>query len=613
MGPFDRFDDRAKRVLALAQDEAIRFNHNYIGVEHLILGLLREGQSVAARVLSSLGLTLGRARSAAEFMIGRGQDGTTPSEITLHPRVKKVIELAVDESQKLGHSHVGPAHLLLGVVREGEGIASGLIESFGLTLEQVRHQVIATLSQPDAGPGAASEAGSRGTGGGPFDRFDHRAKRVLALAQDEAIRFDHNYIGTEHLLLGLVREGEGVAWQVLTSLGVELTKVRTAVEFIIGRGNEPTSPSDITLSPRTKKVIELAIDEARKLRSSIVSTEHLLLGLAREGQGIASGILESLGVTMDAVRKGVIAALEQRPPQGTGGVAAADPRGSLTDAQGNKRDWYCEDVLSGKLKVHVIHEDDLVLAFEHPVPEYVAHAVVIPKKHVAGLMADEAADPELLRAMIRAVQAVARSVGLHEQGFRIEANAAAPGVTPHMHWHVIGPGLPPPRRPSAGAQISTYSARMQLGRVVGSGGPFSTLTDRSKRALALAQDEAMRMGHNYMGTEHLLLGLLRCGSAVVDVLKTAGLDHESARAAVTEVVPQGEGPEIHEVTITPRVKKVIEIANELARPKAGQTTPEHLLIALVDEGGGIAARILQTKTKVDEVRAALMRLIEGSQ
>src|SRR6059036_3771181 len=133
---------------------------------------------------------------------------------------------------------------------------------------------------------------------GPFDRFNDRAKRVLALAQDEAIRFNHNYIGTEHLLLGLVREGEGVAARVLDSLGVELSKVRTAVEFIIGRGDSTTSPNEITLSPRTKKVIELAIDEARKLGQSHVGPEHVLLGLVREGEGIASGILESLGVSM---------------------------------------------------------------------------------------------------------------------------------------------------------------------------------------------------------------------------------------------------------------------------------------------------------------------------
>jgi len=166
------------------------------------------------------------------------------------------------------------------------------------------------------GSSDAVRANSFGTGGsiGPFDRFNDRAKRVLALAQDEAIRFNHNYIGTEHLLLALVREGEGVAARVLDSLGVELAKVRTAVEFTVGRGDSTTSPSEITLSPRTKKVIELAIDEARKLGHSHVGTEHLLLGLVREGEGIASGVLESLGVSLEKVRHQVIATLGQQHP-----------------------------------------------------------------------------------------------------------------------------------------------------------------------------------------------------------------------------------------------------------------------------------------------------------
>jgi ATP-dependent Clp protease ATP-binding subunit ClpA len=147
----------------------------------------------------------------------------------------------------------------------------------------------------------------------PFDRFNDRAKRVLALAQDEAIRLNHNYIGTEHLLLGLVREGEGIAARVLDSLGVELSKVRTSVTFIIGRGDSTTSPSEITLSPRTKKVIELAMDEARKLGHGAVGTEHLLLGLVREGEGIASGVLASLGVPLETVRQQVIETLGQHP------------------------------------------------------------------------------------------------------------------------------------------------------------------------------------------------------------------------------------------------------------------------------------------------------------
>ena len=143
-----------------------------------------------------------------------------------------------------------------------------------------------------------------------FDKFTDRARKVLTLAQDEAQRFNHNYIGTEHLLLGLVREGEGVAARVLENMNVELAKVRTAVEFIIGRGDRPVV-GEVGLTPRAKRVIELAIDEARRLGHNYIGTEHLLLGLVREGEGIAAGVLESLGVNLDKVRHEVIRVLSQ--------------------------------------------------------------------------------------------------------------------------------------------------------------------------------------------------------------------------------------------------------------------------------------------------------------
>ena len=134
-----------------------------------------------------------------------------------------------------------------------------------------------------------------------FEKFSERARRVLSLAQEEAQRFNHNYIGTEHILLGLVRETDGIAARVLSNLGVELHKVRSAVEFIIGRG-ERTAPGEIGLTPRAKKVIELAVDEARRLNHHYIGTEHLLIGLMREGEGVAAGVLESLGVNLDKVR-----------------------------------------------------------------------------------------------------------------------------------------------------------------------------------------------------------------------------------------------------------------------------------------------------------------------
>jgi len=135
-----------------------------------------------------------------------------------------------------------------------------------------------------------------------FEKFSERARRVLSLAQEEAQRFNHNYIGTEHILLGLVREKEGVAARVLSNLNVELVKVRSAVEFIIGRGERPT-PGEIGLTPRAKKVIELAVDEARRLNHHYIGTEHLLIGLMREGEGVAAGVLESLGVSLEKVRE----------------------------------------------------------------------------------------------------------------------------------------------------------------------------------------------------------------------------------------------------------------------------------------------------------------------
>ena len=153
-----------------------------------------------------------------------------------------------------------------------------------------------------------------------FEKFSERARRVLSLAQEEAQRFNHNYIGTEHMLLGLVRETDGVAAKVLANLGVELNKVRSAVEFIIGRG-ERAAAGEIGLTPRAKKVIELAVDEARRLNHHYIGTEHLMIGLLREGEGVAAGVLESLDVSLDKVRAETSRILTQTVQQSQGGAS----------------------------------------------------------------------------------------------------------------------------------------------------------------------------------------------------------------------------------------------------------------------------------------------------
>ncbi len=144
-----------------------------------------------------------------------------------------------------------------------------------------------------------------------FNKFTERARKVLHLAQEEAQRLHHNYIGTEHLLLGLVREGEGIAAKVLTSFGVDLEQVRKAVEDIIGRGDRIVL-GEIGLTPRAKKVIEFAFDEAKRLNHHYIGTEHLLLGLLREGEGIGAGVLESFGLSLQEVRAKTIQVLNEQ-------------------------------------------------------------------------------------------------------------------------------------------------------------------------------------------------------------------------------------------------------------------------------------------------------------
>lgn len=137
-----------------------------------------------------------------------------------------------------------------------------------------------------------------------FGRFTERAQKVLALAQEEAVRLGHHNIGTEHILLGLIREGDGIAAKALVALGLGLDKIQDEVESLIGRSNDQAN--NIAYTPRAKKVIELSMDEARKLGHTYVGTEHILLGLIREGEGVAARVLNNLGVSLNKARQQVL-------------------------------------------------------------------------------------------------------------------------------------------------------------------------------------------------------------------------------------------------------------------------------------------------------------------
>ena len=157
---FERFTDRARRVVVLAQEEARMLNHNYIGTEHLLLGLIHEGEGVAAKALESLGISLEAVRQQVEEIIGQGQQAPS-GHIPFTPRAKKVLELSLRESRQLGHDYIGTEHILLGLLREGEGVAAQVLGRLGADLTRVRHHVIQLLHGQRGEEPTGSAAGGR--------------------------------------------------------------------------------------------------------------------------------------------------------------------------------------------------------------------------------------------------------------------------------------------------------------------------------------------------------------------------------------------------------------------------------------------------------------------
>ena len=157
---FERFTDRARRVVVLAQEEARLLNHNYVGTEHILLGLIHEGEGVAAMALESLGISLEAVRAQVEEIIGQGQRVPT-GHIPFTPRAKKVLELSLREATQLSHNYIGTEHILLGLIREGEGVAAQVLVKLGAELSRVRQQVIQLLSGYVGGEEAADKPGAR--------------------------------------------------------------------------------------------------------------------------------------------------------------------------------------------------------------------------------------------------------------------------------------------------------------------------------------------------------------------------------------------------------------------------------------------------------------------
>jgi len=230
-GVFERFNtERARQVVVLAQEEARALKHNYIGTEHILLGLLREEEGLAARVLKSLDITVERVRAQVVRMVGSGEE-VTSDQIPFTPRAKKVLELSLREALSLGHNYIGTEHILLGLVRENEGVAARVLLDFDADSEKIRNHVIVRLPGPGPDPGRegrlAVEVSSRqvivsawlGGLGGVLNGLTAEIHRELERAPD-----------TGDLLLALVCASDSLAAQAIRELGMNLDELTGVIE-----------------------------------------------------------------------------------------------------------------------------------------------------------------------------------------------------------------------------------------------------------------------------------------------------------------------------------------------------------------------------------------------
>jgi ATP-dependent Clp protease ATP-binding subunit ClpA len=211
---FERFTDRARKIMALANRQAIQFHHEYIGTEHILLGLVEEGCGVGANALKGLGIDLLSVRRAVEKLIKAGPEMVTMGKLPQTPRVKKVIELAIIEARNLNHNYLGSEHLLLGLIREPNGVGGTVLRNMGLELMQVRNEIRLLVYQPNIDP--------------IVDRTPE-LQRAWQYSIGEANKMGNQAVCTGHLLLSLLVEDKSIAFRLLNKVGLTAEMVREEI------------------------------------------------------------------------------------------------------------------------------------------------------------------------------------------------------------------------------------------------------------------------------------------------------------------------------------------------------------------------------------------------
>ena len=474
------FTPRAQQVLALARKEADRLHHNYLGTEHILLGLMALGQGVAVNVLTGMGLNLENVRTEVEKLTGTGPDENSGATAPYTPRVKKVLDLARREAKALHHTYIGTEHLLLGLLREGNGLAAIALRNFNVDLEQTRVSIVKEL---DPNFISGDEFRNKQFLPDAVSNFTPRAQQVLTLARKEAARFHHNYLGSEHVLLGLLALGQGVAVNVLRKFGADLENIRKEVERLAPAQTEGNNTGTTLFSPQVEKVLTFAREEAKALHHVYIGTEHLFLGLLREVDGAAVTALKHLGIDIEQARVEVLKELNP----------------NFIPNENALKDWVesaKEHLDKGNSEAgQLTPRAQQVLAFAREEAERLHHNYLGTEHVLLGL----------IKLNIGLSAIALKGLGLMLENTRKEVEKLA--------------GIGPDKK--------------MFGSI-----PY---TPRTTRILDVAKKEAKALNHTYIGTEHLLLGLLgEHEGLAAEIFKIFKVDTEQLRQKIlNELKPPG--------------------------------------------------------------------------
>jgi ATP-dependent Clp protease ATP-binding subunit ClpA len=303
------FTERVRKVLAMAREEAARLHHEYVGTEHILLGVLREGEGVAATVIQNLGVDLNAIEDRIDEIVKRGNpSSTTGPDLPYTSRAKKVLELAMDQARHLDHRYVGTEHLLLGLVAERKGIAAQVLTDFGVTLEKAAEETLRILGTevPPATPVEPTKTVFRrarwsNVAGMSVPGRPERVRIVFNAAQDVAAESGSDEFLPVHLAIALVQHGEGLANAVLDRLGCDRNSLLPALEGIAESKATPAEPEQVVKVGQEMIALEHQIHSQAEWAKAPLSTLHILLALLDTQPEIAA-VFDVQGLSADRVR-----------------------------------------------------------------------------------------------------------------------------------------------------------------------------------------------------------------------------------------------------------------------------------------------------------------------